>query len=333
MKQVTLRDIASRIGVSINTVSLALKDSDRVAPDTRRKIRLCAQELGYIPNAAAQTLVTRRSGLIGVALGTRSDFRDDMFLGMVEQARHFGYDVMVSSETDDPVQIVRAFQKRLTEGVVVLLSEEKAVLLAEHVRSTRIPHVFILGERPRTNIRGPWVAVDNYMGAYQAVSHLVQSGHHAIGYLAGSSAIHSGKTQGVYQAFADHGLTWRHEWVFASEHSVLGGREAGRAFLDLPQHDRPTAVFARTDHLAMGFIAAVTEQGVRVPHDVSVIGYDGIEAGQLMNPSLTTMVYPARQIGARAMDALHDIIEGNPGPTALLIAPSVHRGETVLTKR
>lgn len=176
MKQVTLRDIASRIGVSINTVSLALKDSDRVAPDTRRKIRLCAQELGYIPNAAAQTLVTRRSGLIGVALGTRSDFRDDMFLGMVEQARHFGYDVMVSSETDDPVQIVRAFQKRLTEGVVVLLSEEKAVLLAEHVRSTRIPHVFILGERPRTNIRGPWVAVDNYMGAYQAVSHLVQSG-------------------------------------------------------------------------------------------------------------------------------------------------------------
>ncbi len=332
MKQVTLRDIASQVGVSTNTVSLALKNSDRVALETRQKILLCARELGYVPNAAAQTLVTKRSGLIGVALGNRSDFRDDMFLGMVERARHYSYDVVVSSEPDDPAQIVHAFQRRHTEGVLLLLGEDRAAMLGEYLQASGHPHVFVLGERPRRSVSGPSVAVDNYMGAYQAVAYLITNGHRNIGYLSGSAGVSTGKTQGVRQALADHGLTLREEWIFGSEHSVSGGRDAANAFLALPLTHRPTAVFARTDHLALGFIAVIARSGMRVPQDLSVIGYDGIEAGQVMTPSLTSMVYPAREIGARAMDTLHGIIDGEPESSSLLIAPSLRRGGTVLPK-
>lgn len=329
MKHITLRDIANQTGVSTNTVSLALKNSERVATETRRKILSCAQELGYVPNAAAQTLVTKRSGLIGVAMGARSEFRDGMFLGMVEQARRYAYDVVVNSQTEEPPQIVQAFQRRLTEGVVVLVGEEQAIHIGESLKDSRLPHVFILGDRPRRSISGPSVAVDNYMGAYQAVSYLIESGHRDIGYLAGSTSTPTDKTRGVHEALSEHGLSVQDAWVLNSEHSVAGGREAADALLDLPEDNRPTAVFARTDHLALGFIQGLQDAGLRVPDAMSVIGYDGIEAGHLMRPALTSMVYPALEIGARAMDALHGIINGDSSVSSLLVAPSLRGGGTV----
>ena len=332
MKQVTLKDIARATGVSTNTVSLALRNSPLVAAETRRRIVARAQELGYVPNAAAQTLVTRRSGLLGFAMGDRHQFGDEILMGLVDRARAFGYDVVVSTYRGEaPHQVVQSFQRRMAEGAILLASAADAAGLGRALTASALPSVLLLGDRPHGSLPLSTVAVDNYMGAYRAVSHLMENGHRRIGFLAGLESRPTDKARAVADALRDFGLPLRREWIIHGEHSVAGGRAAAVALLDLAPEERPTAVFARTDHIALGFVQALQERGVRVPDEISVIGYDGIEAGRLLTPPLTSMAYPAREIGARAVEILRDLIAGETQVSSLLVAPSLQGGGTVRT--
>ncbi len=299
---ITIKDVAKQAGVSHSTVSRALHGSSLISDETVERIRQIANEMGYSPSAAARSLRTNRSHALGVIVSTIDDpFFSEILQGIEEIAQEHGYSMLMAASQRDPKReqaIVQDMRERHVDGLVICsasFSAEQRRNLLEY----GIPIVMVNNQAAEDYRYS--IYHDDVDGSRQVTRHLIELGHQRIAYLGNSL---SGRTTldrltSFRQEMDSAGLSIPAEYI----HEVPGSHpEDGLAaldhFLNLPQH--PTAIFCFNDMLAIGVLNGLHMAGIRVPEDISVVGFDNIVFSAFTNPPLTTLDQPKRYIGAEA---------------------------------
>jgi LacI family transcriptional regulator/LacI family repressor for deo operon, udp, cdd, tsx, nupC, and nupG len=300
---VTLRDVARAAGVSPATASRALSAPDLVAPARREHVQQVARELGYRPNRAARELITGRTGnLCLVVPDLENPFFAAVAKGVQARARALGFALLVADAEEDPrleAELVGHLGAQV-DGVVLCsprMSEAELDRLSRDVLDRDVP--LLLVNRLHGGL--PSVVIDNADGVRQAVTHLHALGHRRIGFAGGPVGSWSDAQRRRGLEHASHGLRSVDVVDLGHFPPVFGG---GVAAGDLVAASEVTAVLAHNDLLALGILSRLRARGVRVPEDVSVVGYDDIPAATLVSPALTTVTVPLARLGRAAVDLL-----------------------------
>jgi LacI family transcriptional regulator len=338
-ERITIRELARLSGVSIGTVSRALNGYADVRPETRERIARLARELDYTPSGAARSLVTQRSHVIGVFLETgegHPDLQHPFFHEVLGALKHRvgagGFDLLLfASERPGngygPHSYLKRARHHSVDGVAMMGVDPEDPEVRRLVRAD-IPCVGIDVE-----LDGPQaesVMSDNFDGAEAAVRHLHDLGHRRIATITGMIESRPGidRLRGYRTAVQALGLAYRDEFVAYGDFYAESGRIAAARLLAL--EERPSAIFAASDLMAIGAVRAAAEAGLRVPEDLSIVGFDDIQLAPHVNPPLTTLRQDKLGLGSAAGDALVARIEGDTGRSALRTLPVelVVRGST-----
>jgi DNA-binding LacI/PurR family transcriptional regulator len=306
-KQVSIKDIARMAGVTHSTVSRALRNSPLVSRETVERIQRIAGEAGYRTSAAARSLVTRRSDTIGVVVTNIADpFVAGVVSGIEETADQHGLSVFLANSNAEPereVRVARKFEERRVDGIIVTASRVGAqyIPLLSHMQ---VPIVLLNNQHPSQFAHSVMIAnVD-------ATRHLIGLGHRRIAYL-GDRYGHQSDTErfsGYRQALEEAGLPFEPELVTHGDGKPEGAEAAVTDLLASPQP--PTAVFCYNDMSALGAMRQIRNHGLRIPSDISVVGFDDLYISQYLDPPLTTVRQPMRQMGRMAMETLLKIFAG-----------------------
>jgi len=316
-----MADVARLAGVSHQTVSRVLNEHPNVRPLTRERVLDAIRELAYRPNAAARTLVTRRTHTLGVITADTMLYGPTSMLYGFERAAHDSYFVSVASlpalDRRSMLDAVDRFLGQGIEGIVVIATVDTAVAALGHV-PPQVPLVAV-GCGTRASVTS--VAIDNAAGAAAATRHLLSLGHRTVYHVAGPRSCLDAKERvdGWRQALRDAGAP--EPAVLAGDWSASSGYELGG---QLAADSGLTAVFCGNDTMALGVIRALVERGLRVPGDVSVIGFDDVpEAGYYL-PPLTTVRQDFSVLGRQALSTLIDRMSGAiPAGRRVRVAPEL----------
>jgi LacI family transcriptional regulator len=321
-ERITIRELARLSGVSIGTVSRALNGYTDVNPETRERIIRLAQELDYTPAAAARSLVTQRSHVIGVFLETgeghpdlQHPFFHEVLVGVKNAIGAGGYDLLLfASERPGNGYGVHSYLKRThhhnVEGVVLFGVDPDD---AEVRRLARSEMACVGVDVELGGPKNEYVISDNVSGSALAVRHLHDLGHRRIATITGQLDKRPGaeRLRGYRSELQAAGLGYRDEYVAYGDFYVESGHHAMARLLALPEP--PTAVVAASDLMALGAIRAVAEAGLEVPADVSIVGFDDIQLAGHVHPPLTTLRQDKVGLGTEAGKALMALIDGKTG--------------------
>lgn len=327
--KVTLRDIAEATGVSVNTVSRALTGKSDIHAETKERVLAAAGRLGYTPNLMARSLVQGRTRTLGLLVTDCTHPFYATLIRTVEEvaaANHYGLLLATSNEDPDKeITAVNLLAERRVDGLLLSPVDVTAPHIRPLLRST--PCV-LLARRPRS-YRGAFVGTDNVEAARLGTQHLVGLGHRRIALVTRPEAVASAidRQDGYRLALAEAGLPCDERLVLAAAQTPEGGRAA---VADLMRLDPlPTAVFAYSDMQAIGILVGLREAGVRVPEDVSVMGFDDVETARYVSPPLTTVAQDTDRIGRLGAQLLINLLAGRSHRRAHLLAGSlVVRGST-----
>jgi DNA-binding LacI/PurR family transcriptional regulator len=341
LREVSIADIARVAGVSHTTVSRALRDSPLISTSTRERIRRLALEMGYTPNAIAQSLQTRRTNTLGLVVTSIADpFLSEVVRGVEEVARGAGFSVFLSATHNDPEQeigVIETFHRRRVDGILVASSRITGEY-KQRLDQIRVPTVLINSQAEPQYEQLHCVSVDDLAGARLAVNHLLEQGHRAIGYLGTASRPRScrQRLQGYCEALADAGVSRREEWtaiVPAEEASPREDVICGRRALPRLLEAGVTALFCQNDMIAIGVLMACYRRGIAVPRDLSVVGFDDIEMASWVTPPLTTVRQPRIELGRLAAQVLLALLQRRAAenyvlpPTLIVRESTAPRGE------
>ncbi len=339
-RRVTSRDVAKKAGVSRTTVSFVLNEVEgvRISNETRQRVLAAAKDLGYVPDATAQALVSRRTRIIGLVFSRNyhHHLTSDAFLlqvvdGLLDVVRQHGIRLILDSvenlnQKDAYLSLARA--KRI-DGIIISLprtDDQELHALAEE----GFPAVLI-GRLPTERICS--VDVDNRVAAQLAVNHLLSQGHTRIGCITNSPpSFFSGYDRlcGYRDALEAAGISYEKKLVRYGNYGPESGYEAMTSILEA-EKPRPTAVFVASDVVAFGAMRAIQEHQLTIPNDIAVIGFDDVPMSRFMNPPLTTIRLPAADIGRKAGELLFDLIlhQVEPGRQVLLDTELIVRESTI----
>ncbi|WP_033436511.1 LacI family DNA-binding transcriptional regulator [Saccharothrix sp. NRRL B-16314] len=318
MVRPTMEDVAARAGVSRALVSLVMRGSPKVSDQRRAAVLKAAEELGYSPHAMARSLASRTSHVLGVMV---SDLHNAFFAEVVDGldavAAEQGFELIINTGGRSPTRERRALRSLLSfrpAGLVLLSPVVPAADIAQAADHTPV----VLVARSSRLSTVDTVNDDGERGIGLAVDHLVSLGHKRIAHLDGGGGTQAApRRRGYLTAMASHGLPPR---VVGSEYTDAGGARAVQGLLD----DLPTAIISCNDFNAIGAISALEEAGFRVPHDVSVVGYDNTSLAALRHVSLTTVDQPRNEFGRLAAGALLQRVRGERDePVRHLLHPSL----------
>jgi DNA-binding LacI/PurR family transcriptional regulator len=310
-KPASIKDIARMAGVAHSTVSRALRNSPLVNRETVERIQRIARETGYRTSAAARSLVTRRSDTIGVVATNIADpFVAGVVSGIEETADQHGLSVFLANSNAEPereVRVVRKFEERRVDGIIVTASRVGAryVPLFSHMQ---VPIVLLNNQHASRFAHSVMIA--NVEASLEATRHLIALGHRRIAYLGDRHGYQSDAERyaGYRQALEEDGLPYDPLLVAHGNGKPEGAEAAIAHLLDLPLP--PTAVFCYNDMSALGAMRKIRNRGLRIPADISVVGFDDLYISEYLNPSLTTVRQPMRQMGRLAMETLLHIFAG-----------------------
>ena len=317
-KAATLKDVASLADVSPSTVSRALSDPSRLAPATLTRVRKAAAKLNYQPNQMARGLKRSSSRIIGVLVtDIKNEFHATIATAVQTAALERGYTAIICSTDEDSgkeASYLGALQSHQLEGLLIVPTENTE----RNLEKWNVPTV----EVDRTSGLGDAhvVLADNVMGSKQATEHLISLGHKKIATVAGRQSVTTGqeRLRGYVEAMREHDLPVEDAWVVhADDHSEAQGFAAASKLLDLPLNRRPTALFCFNNETTAGALKAVHEAGLRVPDDLSMIGFDDSRWGRLMSPALCVVAQPAEDLGLLAAERLFSLID-KPQPRGSL---------------
>ena len=322
-RQLNIGEIARRANVSTATVSRTLNQSGAVRPETARKVWRAAAALNYYPNSHARTLVSGRSRLLGLIV---SDITNPFFPELIHNfetlATQQGYDLILTStdyQTARMTGCVRRMLERKVDGVAIMTSEMDLGLIKELARRG-VPLVFM--DVGRVGPRMSHVLIDYASGIRQAVDHVVDLGHTRVAFIAGPLDLHSARTR--RQAFIDgmraHKIQPEAKLIREGTHTAEGGQPAMTALLRGGKP--PTAVVCSNDWTAIGALHAIDAAGLRVPEDISLVGFDDIPLASYTHPPLTSVRMSAGDVGSTAFDALFRLIGGDRPEGGLYQVPT-----------
>jgi LacI family transcriptional regulator len=325
----TIKDVAKRAGVGIATVSRALHGSPQVSPETAARVRSVIEELGYRPNTNAQSLASGRSHMLGLVVSDITNpFFPELIKGFEGVAVDQGYDVFVASTNYDPARTalcVKRMIERKIDGVAIMTSEVDPSLRDSFARR-KVPLVFLDVGQVASGVSN--VKVDYANGIAQAVDHLRALGHSRIAFIAGPLRLESVRER--RDAFLSRlcGPAGGPEpLVEEGNHRADGGFQAMERVLE--RAPSTTAVIASNDLTAIGALRAIRQRGLRVPEDISVVGFDDIQMAQFTEPPLTTVKLIRTELARLACEALlHSIKSRGAGVEFRMSTSLVVRAST-----
>ncbi len=315
--KVNIKTVAKRAGVSPATVSRVLNSPELVGEDTKARVLSAMEELSYQPSDIARALSSKKTHTIGVIVpGISNQFFVDLHKGIHATASENGIDVLLYDAQRPTGNVMDGFyslRKRQIDGIIfssAYLTEEYDLVISR----IGIPVVLVLTESARSRLTA--FKVDDIRACFDATSYLVSRGHRNIAMISGpfsDRVAGQSRYHGYCLGLKHHDILVRQELVVEAEYfRFQNGYDAMNQLLARPNAPPFTAVFAASDELALGAMRALYETGIRVPEDVSVMGFDDVSIAGMVTPKLTTVAQPFYQIGARAVKALLDIIEGKP---------------------
>ena len=328
-----IRQIAKRAKVSTATVSRTINRVPTVDPELAKRVWQVVEQLGYYPNTQARALVSGRTRIFGLIVSdVTNPFFPEIIQSFEDIAVEHGYEILLTSTVHDPKRMevsVRRMIERRVEGVAILTFGMEESLL-EGLRGRKVPLVFIdVGPRlPRvSNIK-----IDYHHGIRQAVRHLADLGHRRIAFIAGPLSLQSAATrkQAFEASLLEAGLQVDRELVVEGDHTMEGGM---RAFAHLVKRRlHPTAVMCSNDMTAIGVMREAYDKGIRIPEELSVIGFDDIRLARFVTPPLTTVRMSQTEIARLAFKALLAEMDqhasANPGAEYVLETNLVLRSST-----
>lgn len=351
----TIRELARQSGVSVATVSRVFNTPETVSQQTRQRVLKIAAEIGYLRNESARTLATKKSNLVGLVWDTdhrkpgwRHPFLQEILVALKNALSGHGLHLLLLAGATEPAapatagpaqpgaataasdrdRYLRAVRRHNLDGVVLIDNgTNDPALLA--LADDRIPCVSI--DLALTGPQTTYVTSDNVGGARMAARHLIERGHRRIATITGSLQTGPGRQRlaGFRNELLDHGIGLPDPYIVHGDFYLDGGHAGMRRLLAQP--DRPTAVFAAGDAMAIGALRAAAEHGLRVPTDLALVGFDDIELAGLIPPGLTTVAQDKPGFGTAAADALLAMLNGaDPAPAdpVVLATQLVVRGTT-----
>jgi LacI family transcriptional regulator len=322
-RRVTLADLAKLVGVSSATVSRALRADPQISLGTQQRVKLAAEQVSYVPNSAARSLVMRRTHTFGLLIPDMTDpIHGEMATGFEQEAAMVGYSVIIANILGDPAReraALRLFAANRADGIAVWGSLQDPNAVVATLRPS--PVVFVAAENPRLarehiDVLVGSIRADEAAGVQALVRHLVDDGRKRFVYVGGQHAASNLVRQSsVREALAAAGLRRRLVDVSAG---ATGWRSAS-GLVDRIMRTSPDAIICYDDKLALGLIDALRTAGVRVPHDVAVAGFDDIPFAALSNPRLTTVAQPAEEMGRKAAGMLLSAIRDSAMPPSELL--------------
>jgi len=315
----TLEEIAQIAGVSRSTVSRVVNDKPNVRQQVRERVWQVIHETGYQPHAAARSLVTRRTRIVGILIpeAVTTLFTDPFFIhllcGITQACNSRRYHLMLSLFNDPagPEEMYRrVVRSGHLEGVVVASTRLDDPLIAR-LNQDRVPFVMV-GRHP--NERVNYVDIDNVAGARMAVEHLIRLGHRRIATITGPLNMTSGadRLKGYQRALEAYRLPVEEALIVEGDFTEASGTAAARCLLPLSV----TAIFVASDVMAIGALKGIREAGLRVPHDVALVGFDDVPLATAVQPSLTTIRQPIERLGSLAAGLLVDLLDNPPDEQA-----------------
>lgn len=326
-RDATIKDIASRVGVSYATVSRALNDKYGVRPSTRERVLAASRRLGYQPNVLARGLVTRRTMTLGLIIpDITNPFFPEVARGVEEEARQRGYGVLLCNSEwheERERQYVALLAERRVDGIIVAPLSSAPELIDARIRS-RIPVVYV-SNRPHKTESG-YVLIDNARGGYLAVRHLLDAGYAPVGFIGSAEGYETSKQRfaGYRRALARHRQGYAERFVRFGDMKQLSGHRLLREMIEAG--DLPRSVFAENDLIALGCLQAARECGLKVPEDVAIVGFDDIPFASFPEIQLTTIRQPTYEMGRMAVEVLLDDVARTPPrgkPRRLVLKPQL----------
>lgn len=306
--RVTIKDVAREANVAVSTVSRMLNNSGPVSSETRKRIAQAAEALGYVPNATARSLITKKTHTLGVLLpDLYGEFYSEVIRGIDQTAQQHQYHILVSSSHNERSEMEAALKamRGRVDGLIVMSPYIDAATLEANLPAN-LPVVLL--NCNASGSRFDALNIDNYDGAYALVAHLIALGHRRIAIIKGEEKNLDAqeRLRGYRAALADNGETLQRDWELEGDFTQAAGYRAAEAMLHLTP--RPTALFASNDAMAVGAMSALRAAGLRIPEDVAVGGFDDIPIVQYLNPPLTSVHVPISDLGTRAMKRLLEAI-------------------------
>jgi len=306
----TIKDVAKDAGVSAATVSRVINNSPTVTASTRETVMAVIKKLNYQPNLLGRNLRRTETRLILVLLQNMANpFYARIVKGIEDVGHKNGYHVMLCNTDSDHERekvYLELLRNRLADGVIFMapmLGKEELTEIGK-----RFPVVQCCEYKEGAQVSH--VSIDNHAAAYKAVRHLISAGHRRIGMIScrNSYVSISQRESGYKKALEDAGITFEEEYIKYGDYGFNSGLRAANQLLSMD--DRPTAIFAISDLMAIGALRAIREKGLSVPEDVAAAGFDNISFSSMCNPMLTTISQPKYDLGCLAMDLLLKQIRG-----------------------
>lgn len=330
---VRLKDIAAVAGVSVMTVSKALRDKHDLSTATKSKIQALARQMGYVPDASASGLRNRKTRLLGLVIPAPTDpVYSRVLLALENQAYERGYDLLVAYSLGNPEReesVLRRFMSRRVDGVFIAPVYRMATSAAiyEDLLKQAIPTV-LLGHRAPFCERFANVETEDLDASDAMTRHLISLGHRRIAFFAGPT--HSPwaqeRLEGHRRALRDAGLPLDDRLVFHAGSTVEEGAAAALQFIQ--ENPGATAIQAVNDLVAIGAGDALLNQGVRIPQDLSIAGFGNVLVSEFFRVPLTTVRQPKLRLGSVAMDLLQKMLDGERPQSVRMPAEPVHRAST-----
>lgn len=315
-------DVARSAGVSHMTVTRVLHDSPLVGAPTRKKVLAACRRLNYRPNLVARSLRMQKSHVWGMVVPTLKHSYFARLISAIEtRAKTSGYHILVTQIMDAVLDInhLSFLVGQRVEGVFVSAGLcDKSVF--DYLKSANIPVVFLDTPGPKGVA---FVGTDDYQGALDATNHLINLGHKRIAHFAGKAGAYTAQRRmaGYLSALKRHGIKSGAKDIIFTNYGLDGGYQAAEKLFRMGINY--TAVFCANDYIAVGLLSWADKHGIRVPEQLSVVGFTGDEIGQYSVPPLTTMFQSADKMGERAVDHMLALIEGRHLSSRILVRPEL----------
>ena len=316
---IRLKDIAAHAGVSVMTVSKVLRDAPDISPATKVRIKALAQQMGYVPDSMAQGLRNRTTKLFGLVISaTTNPIFSRIVMAIEEQAYELGYEVILAhsmnnAERED--KVIRRLLSRRVDGLFVtpVYRLDPQALIYDELAKRKVP-VVLLGHRAPFCNAFCSVETEDIQASHVATQHLIQLGHRRIAYFTGSNSSPSSQErfEGYKRALRENNITLDDRLIFNAGATIEEGAKAALQMLN----ERPgaTAVQAVNDLVAIGAADTLLNQGLRLPADLSIVGYGNILTSEYFRVPLTTIRQPKFRLGVAAMESMLRLMRGeNPG--------------------
>ena len=330
---VRLKDIALRAGVSVMTVSKALRDEHDVSAATKSRIKLLAQQLGYVPDSSAQGLRNRTTKLFGLAIpSVTNPILSRVVLALEERAFDLGYDLLLAQTHNVPEReesSLRRFLSRRVDGVFILpvyrMASESRIF--QELAARQVPTV-LLGQPAAFCSQFPNVASDDILASYAATKHLLKLGHKRIAFFTGPLAAPSSQErfEGYRRALREAGTDVDDKLVFDAGQGIEDGAKAALQMIN--EDASATAVQTVNDLVCVGCAQELLKQGLKIPEDISVIGFGNILLGEHFCVPLTTLAQPKFRLGAAAMDVMLQLLQKKKPESRRIPAELIVRAST-----